>query len=164
MLNANVLAAAKATGSLPNKLSDVGVISCQSGNLKEIGEKAKNNLKTNIKGDVSIMAGLAGTAGAAAVVAKSPKLNTAITDGAKKLVEKLPVDVRKPVNALKNANAFTKVKDFVAKMPKGAKIVAAIGLAGTLFAGRLIERKGIKNDGKIEQKYIDKEKLSDQIC
>lgn len=158
----------KRSQKIYKELSDVGFISNTSGDIREVGEKAVNNFKGNIKTTAAVTAGVGLSAGAAYAISKSPKVNGAIEkfvsqENLEKLADKLKVK-DKFVSVQETAKELTgKLKETVKKMPKGAKIVAAAGLLTALFAGRVAERKAIKQDGKIEQKYQDKKRLEDII-
>ena len=118
--------------------------------------------KTRVKDQFIATAGLAATAGATAVVAKSSTAQNAIVNAGKKILNNESVK-----NALTKAGDFVapyakKALTFVKSNPKAAAAMAVVASAGYLItdiALRHNQTKGIYEAGKIDQEYTDKAKV-----
>jgi len=156
----------------------VGIAGCAANAVTEVKEKGignrieyagarvVNRAKTNARDCFITTAGLAASAAAAGAVAKSPALQNAVknlgntiknSSISKSLGSKLKLvsDKVKPgfENFAKKLNA----------LPPAAKAVFSIGAIATGIAALHSHNKGIKNAGRIEQKYNDMAALNKQI-
>ena len=134
--------------------------------IEHSGARIGNYIKTNAKDALFTTAGIAGSVGAAALIAKSPLTQKLLTKGAAKLAN---------TSLMKSAistvsGAVGKIAPFVQKatgwfmaLPTAGKIALGVGLAATAIASRIIRNKGIKNAGRIEQKYDDMAALNRQL-
>lgn len=115
-------------------------------------EKAKNNVKTNIaSAAVGVSAGIAGAYALKKPNSKAVKFCSSLVDKAinSKVGEQAAEIVKKGVNVLK-------------KNPAGAKTLAIIAIPAVLI-GSAIASKQSYNNGKIQQKYEDRDYYTKMI-
>lgn len=148
----NVLSYSKAN----NKSNDKGSI---GNRIDCMNEQVKEFQKYRIKSNLTMVGGVATTAAATAVVAKSTKAQTAIKDLGKKIINneqvKAFVEEAKP-----HVKKFT---GFFKNLPGPAKVVmgACAGLTGLALG--IQNAHANRKYGQIDQKYTDRAKLQKNI-
>ena len=130
----------------------------QGREASKVGELLKNGFKTNLKENLVTSAGVAASLFAADYVAKTGTAQKFITGAVKKIgaskVGKAIINTVKGV-AETAAPYAKKAANWFKTLPPAAKGVAIAGAVITAIVATAIRRKGIKNEGKIEQKYAD---------
>ena len=156
----------------------VGGVNAQMDAIKSIREKGLGNRiehagarfvnyeKTNLKDALFTTAGVAASVGTAALIAKSPTVQNLITKGATKLAG--TSFAKTAIGELSKAAStvtpwITKAASWLKALPTAGKIALGVGLLATAIGSRIIRNKGIKEAGKIEQKYDDMAALNKRL-
>lgn len=133
------------------------------GNRLEYATKQTFGLRRMmIKDELALTAGVAGSAGAAALVSKSKTAQNFITKGFETVKNsnfgKEAVKLTKSV--AESAAPYVKQgASWIQALPKPAKAVLGAGLAITALVCNSITNKGVYDAGKLDQEYTDKAKL-----
>lgn len=154
-ITATSLAAQSLTEKIDSK-NEKGSI----GNRIEHGAKQYLNLrKTIIKDEFALAGGIAATAGATALTAKSKTVQSFLSKGAKAISNKLKCsDTIKDI-ASEVTPYLKKGAEMFKALPTPAKAVLGAGLVLTSIVANQVHAKGIYEAGKIDQEYTDKAKL-----
>ena len=128
-------------------------------NLNRAVEMGVNAKKTMSNQTLALAAGTGATIAAANAVKNSSALQETITKGLKKVV-----------GAVESSNVYKKLEENIAPytrkaaswvkaLPTPAKVVVGAGAILTGFVSNIIAHKGSENQGKILQKYEDKQTI-----
>ena len=124
-------------------------------NLNRAVEMGVNAKKTMSNQTLALAAGTGATIAAANAVKNSSALQESITKGLKKIVSS--EFVKEAIDTV--APYAKKAASWVKALPTPAKVVVGAGAILTGFVSNIIAHKGSENQGKILQKYEDKQNI-----
>ena len=131
--------------------------------LEHAGARFINMKKTQMKDVLATTAGIGATVLAATAVKNSSILQKGIK-GLGTAIKNSNFGKEIAAGAKELMPYAKKGINWIKSLPAPAKAVLVAGLIATSIVSRLIENKGIRNAGKIEQKYDDRAALTNQLA